>query len=90
VDNGIATGATMIAALRLVRAKKPATLIGAVAVAPPTTLERIRKEVDEIVCLKAPAHFYAVGEFFEDFSQVSDEEVMTTLQESVTKRAVGQ
>jgi len=82
VDNGIATGATMIAALRATRAKKPRKLIGAVAVAPPATVARLSKEADSIVCLKAPADFYAVGQFFEDFSQVTDDDVVRILQGS--------
>ncbi len=87
VDNGIATGATMIAALRAVRAKKPARLIAAVAVAPPSTLRRMKDEADEVVCLQAPPHFYAVGEFFEDFSQVSDEDVIAILRDKSIKAA---
>ena len=79
VDDGIATGATMIAALRSLRAQNPAKLIVAVGVAPFSTLERIRKYVDEVVCLDVPSEFYAVGEFFEDFSQVTDEDVITIL-----------
>ena len=88
VDNGIATGATMIAALRATRAKKPRKLIGAVAVAPPATVARLSKEADSIVCLKAPADFYAVGQFFEDFSQVTDDDVVRFLQGSELKQAV--
>jgi len=84
VDNGIATGASMIAALRAVRAKQPARLIATVAVAPPETLERIQQEADEVVCLYAPAEFYAVGEFFEDFSQVTDEETIAILRQVTT------
>lgn len=90
VDNGIATGATMISALRAVRARHPQKLIAAMAVAPQATLHRIAKEADEIVCLEAPEVFYAVGEFFEDFSQVSDEEVIAILYQSAVKRAVGE
>jgi putative phosphoribosyl transferase len=82
VDNGIATGASMIAALRAVRAKQPATLIAAVAVAPPRTLERMVQEADEVVCLEAPEEFYAVGQWFEDFSQVTDAEVVAILQQT--------
>lgn len=88
VDNGIATGATMIAALRAVRAKKPAKLIAAVAVAPPATVRRIQEEADEVVCLKIPADFYAVGQFFEDFSQVTDEDVVEILSAIDLKQAV--
>ncbi|RMF91157.1 MAG: phosphoribosyltransferase [Nitrospinota bacterium] len=79
VDDGVATGATMIAALRAVRARQPARLIAAMAVAPPDTVDRLAREADEVVCLETPIHFYAVGQFFEDFSQVSDEEVVTLL-----------
>jgi putative phosphoribosyl transferase len=87
VDDGIATGATMIAALRALRAKKPAKLIGAVAVAPSATVARLRKEADEIVCLKIAADFNAVGEFFEDFSQVTDEDVVAILNGGGFERA---
>ncbi len=89
VDNGIATGASMIAALRAVRAKQPAKLIAAVAVAPPETVERIRAEADEVVCLYAPDYFYAVGQFFEDFSQVSDEQAIAILRQGSAKPAAG-
>jgi putative phosphoribosyl transferase len=82
VDNGIATGASMIAALRAVRAKQPAKLIATVAVAPPETVARIRKEADEVVCLDTPELFFAVGHFFEDFSQVSDEQAIAILRQS--------
>jgi predicted phosphoribosyltransferase len=77
----------MIAALRAVRAQQPAQLIAAVAVAPPQTVERIRNEADEVVCLYAPEYFYAVGQFFEDFSQVSDEQAIAILQLSCAKAA---
>jgi len=88
VDNGIATGATMIAALRAVREKKPGKLIAAVAVAPPMTVSRLAKEADKIICLKIPADFYAVGRFFEDFSQVTDEDVIEILRGSGLRQAV--
>jgi predicted phosphoribosyltransferase len=79
VDNGIATGASMIAALRAVRAKKPQKLIAAVAVAPPEIIARMKKEADEVVCLYIPEFFMAVGQFFDDFSQVTDERVIAIL-----------
>lgn len=82
VDDGIATGSTMIAALRALRAKNPAKLIVATAVVPPETLRRIKEEADEVVCLAVPDVFYAIGSFFQDFSQVSDEEVVAILQQS--------
>jgi predicted phosphoribosyltransferase len=79
VDDGLATGATMIAALRSVRARKPARLIAAAGVAPPETVRRMQHEADEVICLEVPAHMYAIGYFFADFSQVSDDEVMAAL-----------
>jgi predicted phosphoribosyltransferase len=79
VDDGVATGFTMLAALRALRAKKPARLVAAMAVAPPDTLRRLETEADEIVCLDVPEYFYAVGQFFADFPQVSDAEVIAAL-----------
>ncbi len=79
VDDGLATGATMIAALHAIRAKNPEKLVCAVPVAPPDTLEKVRPYADEMVCLHAPEMFYAVGQFYADFPQVSDEEVMALL-----------
>ena len=80
VDDGIATGSTMTAALRSIGKSKPKKLVGAVAVASPRAAGAISREADAIVCLEAPAEFYAVGEFFMDFSQVSDDEVTAILQ----------
>ena len=80
VDDGIATGSTMTAALRAIRKSKPKKLVGAVAVASPSAARAMSREADAIVCLDVPAEFYAVGQFFEDFSQVSDEEVTAILQ----------
>lgn len=79
VDDGLATGSTMIAALHAIRAKKPAKLICAVPVAPPDTLEKVTPLADEMVCLHAPELFYAVGQFYMDFPQVSDDQVMALL-----------
>ena len=79
VDDGMATGSSMLAAIACVRARKPRRLVVAIGVAPPGTLERIRAEADEVICLYAPADFYAVGQFFEDFSEVTDEMVVTAL-----------
>lgn len=81
LDDGIATGSTMIAALRGVRSRRPAKLIAATAVASSDTLQRIRREADEAVCLETPAVLYAIGYHFRDFSQVSDEDVLATLRE---------
>lgn len=81
VDDGIATGATMIAALRAVRATAPARLVAAVPVAPPDGIARLAREADEVVCLAAPAVFHAVGQFYENFAQVDDREVTALLAE---------
>jgi predicted phosphoribosyltransferase len=82
VDDGLATGATMISALHALRDKKPARLICAVPVAPPDTLEKIRGYADEVVCLQAPMLFQAVGQFYADFPQVDDSEVEAILKEA--------
>jgi predicted phosphoribosyltransferase len=79
IDDGIATGASMRAAIRCIRARKPAKIVVATAVAPPETLRQIKNEADEVICLERPAMFYAVGQFFDEFPQVSDEEVVASL-----------
>lgn len=79
VDDGLATGATMIAALHAVRAHRPARLICAVPVASPEALETVRPWADEVVCLQAPRFFDAVGRFYRDFAQVEDAEVLRLL-----------
>jgi predicted phosphoribosyltransferase len=79
VDDGLATGATMVAALHSVRQQHPARLICAVPVASPEALDRIRPLADEVVCLQAPADFQAVGQFYREFAQVEDDEVMRLL-----------
>ena len=78
-DDGIATGSTMIAALQTVKARKPYELIVAVPVASPDRLIEVRHWCNEIVCLLKPRVFWAVGQFYEDFSQVEDDEVVTYL-----------
>jgi putative phosphoribosyl transferase len=79
VDDGIATGATIRAALRATRMRKPKTLVLAVPVAPTSTLETLRDEADVIVCLEDYEPFGAIGIFYGDFRQVHDEEVIATL-----------
>ncbi len=79
VDDGLATGSTMIAALHALRARSPKKLICAVPVAPPDTLAKVEPYADETVCLSAPEMFYAVGQFYQSFPQVSDEEVIALL-----------
>ena len=87
LDDGIATGSTMIAALRAVRARHPAKLIAATGVASAEALRLIGREADEVVCLETPEILYAIGYHFRDFSQVSDEEVVATLREARKPRA---
>jgi predicted phosphoribosyltransferase len=85
VDDGIATGSTMTAALRAVRAKNPKKLIGAVAVASTQAARAMLHECDAMVCLNVPADFSAVGQFFNDFDQVSDRDVIEALRQSNAK-----
>jgi putative phosphoribosyl transferase len=80
VDDGIATGASMEAAIAALRQLKPARIVVAVPVAPPSTCERLRAKVDDLVCLYAPELFYAIGQFYDDFSQLTDAEVIELLQ----------
>jgi putative phosphoribosyl transferase len=80
VDDGLATGATMKAAIAAARQKKPARLVVAVPVAPPDTVAEIQALVDEVVCLETPVFFQAVGLWYEHFPQTSDEEVLALLQ----------
>jgi putative phosphoribosyl transferase len=82
VDDGVATGSTMAAALRAVRAKHPKRLIGSVAVASTQAARAMLHECDAMVCLNVPADFSAVGQFFDDFDQVSDRDVIEVLRES--------
>ncbi len=82
VDDGIATGYTAIAAARFIKKQKPRKLVLAVPVAPKQTLEKIREEVDDVVCLYSPASFMAIGQFYEKFEQISDDEVIRILGEA--------
>ncbi|MCC2662171.1 MAG: Phosphoribosyl transferase domain protein [Geminicoccaceae bacterium] len=79
VDDGIATGATMEAALHATRRANPKRLVLATPVAPPNTIARLRPQADEVVCLATPRLFGAIGAFYEDFQQLSDEEVIDLL-----------
>jgi len=84
VDDGIATGATVRAALQVLRGQQPRRLILAVPVAPPDTLQELRRDVDDIVCLSAPPYFSAVGRSYHNFEQTSDEEVVDALAKTRT------
>jgi putative phosphoribosyl transferase len=88
IDDGIATGATTLAAIKAVRNRKPRELVLAVPVAPLDSIEKLHSEVDAIVCLDAPREFGAIGYFYEDFRQVDDEEVIATLKRFPAKKAV--
>jgi predicted phosphoribosyltransferase len=75
VDDGLATGSSMRAAVRALRQRGPAAVVVAVPVAPPSTCTSLREEADDVVCARAPEPFAAVGQWYDDFSQTSDEEV---------------
>lgn len=79
VDDGIATGATTRAALRATRVRKPAKLVLAVPVAPTDAVAALRQEADDVVCLEEYEYFGAIGLYYRDFRQISDEEVIETL-----------
>jgi len=90
VDDGIATGASMLAGIHALRELRPARIVIAVPVASPEACARLAYEVDEVVCVAAPEHFRAVGQFYDDFSQTGDEEVVDLLarnRKSVVSRA---
>src|SRR5918998_6924349 len=80
VDDGLATGSTMIAAIRAVREDAPERVIVAVPVAPPEVCEALREEADEVHCLHTPHAFGAVGAWYSDFTQVTDDEVVALLE----------
>ena len=79
VDDGIATGTTMRAALKALRRRAPAQLVLAVPVAPPETVRDFEREVDRVVCLEQPTPFFAIGAHYRDFHQISDAEVIAAL-----------
>lgn len=79
VDDGLATGYTMLSAVRAVRTHAPARIVVAVPVGPPGTIDRLRGEADEVISGHSTENMFAVGEFYEDFTQVSDEEVCAAM-----------
>ena len=91
VDDGLATGATMMSALKATREKKPRHLVCAIPVASPDALAKVKPLVDETVCLSAPKDFMAVAQFYRQFPQVDDEQVLVFLQASAqaTPKAPG-
>lgn len=82
-DDGVATGQTLLAAIELIKQQKPKKIIVALPVGPRDTIEKIKKKVDEVVCLLTPEFFYAIGQFYENFPQVEDEEAIRLLNESL-------
>jgi putative phosphoribosyl transferase len=88
IDDGLATGATMIAALHGLRNRNPAKLICAVPVSPPETLKKMTGMADEVVCLEVHTHFMAVGQFYRDFTQVEDDEVIALLKDKSARNRV--
>jgi putative phosphoribosyl transferase len=82
IDDGLATGATMLAAIKTVRSENAKEIIMAIPVAPEDTLIRLEKEVDQTICLASPMTFYAVGQFYRLFDQTTDEEVITLLKKN--------
>ncbi len=79
VDDGVATGATLKAALAFVRKQGVKELIVALPVGPLSSINELKKEVDQVICLLTPESFYAIGQFYDDFSQTSDEQVINLL-----------
>jgi predicted phosphoribosyltransferase len=86
VDDGIATGATMKAGVISIRKKEPEKVVVAVPVASPQSVEELREMADEIICLYAPAYFAAVGQFYMEFPQTSDDEVIEILESYVENK----
>ncbi|HZS19234.1 MAG TPA: phosphoribosyltransferase [Candidatus Udaeobacter sp.] len=89
VDDGLATGATMRAAVKALRQQEVAKIVVAVPVGPPETCREIQEHADETICLRAPAFFQAVGQYYEDFSQTTDEDVRELLSRSHRKNPDG-
>ena len=86
VDDGIATGNTILATIELIKKSNPEKIIVAVPVAPPDSIEKIREEVDEVVCLSTPEFFIGVSQFYENFEQVNDEKVIQLLRKSNNRK----
>ncbi|MHB9057685.1 MAG: phosphoribosyltransferase [Bacillota bacterium] len=89
VDDGVATGYTVLAAMRYLRRQEPRQLILAVPVAAPDTLIKLREEADRVVIVSSPEPFYAVGQFYRQFDQTTDDEVIDLLEDGIGVSAVG-
>jgi len=86
IDDGIATGSTARAACQVARAQGAARVVLAVPVAPPSACTALTADADEVICLETPGHFLAIGEWYQDFSQTSDREVVSLLQRAAADR----
>ena len=86
IDDGIATGSTVLATIELVARQEPAKIVVATPVAPPITLSRLEDapQVDEVVCLQTPLDFHAVGQFYQNFGQISDQEAIAVFETANT------
>jgi putative phosphoribosyl transferase len=89
VDDGIATGATVRAAIRGIRRRKPCSIVLAVPVAPPETIEALRKEADDVICLEEPEFFQAIGLYYRDFRQLRDQDVIALMDAAQARVAAG-
>ncbi len=87
VDDGIATGSTMKAALASVKNRGASTVTVAVPVGPPSTIKELKKQADRVVCLYAPEYFQAIGQFYTDFNQTTDEEVIQAAEAKQTEKS---
>ncbi len=86
VDDGIATGATVLAAIRAIRSQHPKKIIIAAPIASPRTVDRLRSEVEDLIVLETPLDFFSISQFYDEFPQVTDEEVLQALAESQSSR----
>jgi predicted phosphoribosyltransferase len=89
IDDGLATGSSMRAAVAALRQQRPARIVVAVPVASASTCDDFRAEVDEVVCAQTPEPFYAVGSWYEDFTQTSDDEVHALLEQAAQQHPAG-
>lgn len=85
IDDGIATGATIKAAILSLRKQEPASIIIAIPVGPADTIDSLREEADKVICLETPQTFYAIGQFYQDFTQTTDEEVINLIKKRTKK-----
>jgi predicted phosphoribosyltransferase len=81
VDDGVATGNTLIASIHTIKKRKPKKIVVAIPVSPKNTAIQLEELVDEFICLQIPSNFHSVGQFYDDFTQVSNEKVIELLKE---------